>query len=93
VSLSHAVAPIWREYERASTVLADAYSPMVSRYCLALERAMPERNRGPCSILRSDGGTMLLANSARRPVDILLSGLAGELSAAATGRPKRVCPM
>ena len=79
VSLSHAVAPIWREYERASTVLADAYvKPMVSRYCLALERAMPERGiSGPCSILRSDGGTMLLANSARRPVDILLSGLAG----------------
>lgn len=79
VSLSHAVAPIWREYERASTVLADAYvKPMVSRYCLTLERAMPERGiSGPCSILRSDGGTMLLANSARRPVDILLSGLAG----------------
>jgi N-methylhydantoinase A len=79
VSLSHAVAPIWREYERASTVLADAYvKPMVSRYCLRLERAMPERGiSGPCSILRSDGGTMLLANSARRPVDILLSGLAG----------------
>lgn len=79
VSLSHAVAPIWREYERASTVLADAYvKPMVSRYCLTLERALPERGiGGPCSILRSDGGTMLLANSARRPVDILLSGLAG----------------
>ena len=54
VSLSHAVAPIWREYERASTVLADAYvKPMVSRYCLTLERAMPERGiSGPCSILQ-----------------------------------------
>lgn len=79
VSLSHVVAPIWREYERTSTVLADAYvKPMVSRYCLTLERSIPEKGiSGPCSILRSDGGTMLLANSARRPVDILLSGLAG----------------
>jgi N-methylhydantoinase A len=79
VSLSHDVAPIWREYERSSTVLAEAYvKPLVSRYCQSLERTLAEEGvGGPCSILRSDGGTMLLANSARRPVDILLSGLAG----------------
>ena len=79
VSLSHNVAPIWREYERSSTVLAEAYvKPLVSRYCQSLERTLTEKGiGGPCSILKSDGGTMLLANSARRPVDILLSGLAG----------------
>lgn len=81
ISLSHQVAPIWREYERSSTVLADAYvKPLVGGYCLSLERALLTRGAAlPCSILKSDGGTTVLANAARRPVDILLSGLAGGL--------------
>lgn len=81
ISLSHQVAPIWREYERSSTVLADAYvKPLVARYCESLERALASRHtKMPCSILKSDGGTTLLANAARRPVDILFSGLAGGL--------------
>ncbi|MGH7120322.1 MAG: hydantoinase/oxoprolinase family protein [Acetobacteraceae bacterium] len=81
ISLSHQVAPIWREYERSSTVLADAYvKPLVARYCESLERALAtRRTHVPCSILKSDGGTTLLANAARRPVDILFSGLAGGL--------------
>ena len=33
--------------------------------------------KGPCSFLKSDGGTTLLTNAPERPVDILLSGLAG----------------
>ena len=33
VSLSHEVAPIWREYERGSTVIADSYvKPIMQRY-------------------------------------------------------------
>ena len=33
VSVSHEVAPIWREYERSSTTIADAYlRPLVGRY-------------------------------------------------------------
>src|SRR5262249_45985646 len=57
VSLSHSVAPIWREYERTSTVLADAYiKPLVSSYCRDLERTLAERGTtGHCSILKSDG--------------------------------------
>jgi N-methylhydantoinase A len=79
VSLSHHVAPIWREYERSSTVLADAYiKPLVSSYCRSLEQTLAEKDvGGNCSILKSDGGTTLLSNAARRPIDILLSGLAG----------------
>ena len=79
VSLSHNVAPIWREYERSSTVLADAYvKPLVSYYCQSLELMLAEKGvTGHCSILKSDGGTTLLSNAARRPIDILLSGLAG----------------
>ena len=81
ISLSHQVAPIWREYERASTVLADAYvKPLVGGYCHDLDRALARRGGAVhCSILKSDGGTTLLANAGRRPVDMLLSGLAGGL--------------
>ena len=33
VSISHEVSPLWREYERASTTVADAFvKPVVSRY-------------------------------------------------------------
>jgi N-methylhydantoinase A len=81
VSLSHQVAPIWREYERSSTVLADAYvKPLVGGYCRNLDDALATRGgAAPCSVLKSDGGTTLLANAGRRPVDMLLSGLAGGL--------------
>lgn len=81
ISLSHQVAPIWREYERSSTVLADSFvKPLVSSYCDNIGHALAARGDAiHCSILKSDGGTTLLANAARRPVDILLSGLAGGL--------------
>lgn len=81
ISLSHQVAPIWREYERSSTVLADSFvKPLVRSYCDNINHALAARGDAiHCSILKSDGGTTLLANAARRPVDILLSGLAGGL--------------
>src|SRR5918994_397588 len=37
VSVSHEVAPIWREYERSSTTIADAYlRPLFGRYVASL---------------------------------------------------------
>ena len=79
VSLSHQVAPIWREYERSSTVLADAFvKPLIGDYCRDLGAALKNSGiGGPCSLLKSDGGTTLLDRAPGRPVDILLSGLAG----------------
>ncbi|MCZ6678517.1 MAG: hydantoinase/oxoprolinase family protein [Candidatus Poribacteria bacterium] len=79
VSLSHRVAPIWREYERSSTLLADAFiKPLIQNYCHDIASALETNGvSGPCSFLKSDGGTTLLANAPERPVDILLSGLAG----------------
>ena len=79
VSLSHRVAPLWREYERSSTTLADAYlKPLLSGYCPSVGAALHERRvRGPCSLLKSDGGTTGLAQAPERPVELLLSGLAG----------------
>ena len=79
VSLSHRVAPIWREYERSSTVLADAFiKPLIGDYCRDIGNALKSSGiGGPCSFLKSDGGTTLLERAPGRPVDILLSGLAG----------------
>ena len=79
VSLSHQVAPIWREYERSNTVLADAFvKPLLQNYCQDIATALETNGiGGPCSFLKSDGGTTLLANAPKRPVDVLLSGLAG----------------
>ena len=79
ISLSHQVAPIWREYERSSTLLADAFvKPLIQSYCHNIGTALEDNGiKGPCSFLKSDGGTTLLTNAPERPVNILLSGLAG----------------
>ena len=79
VSLSHLVAPLWREYERSSTTVADAYlKPLLSGYCGSIGAALRERRvTGPCSLLKSDGGTTGLTQAPERPVELLLSGLAG----------------
>ena len=79
VSLSHRVAPLWREYERSSTTIADAYlKPLLGGYCRSVGDALRERRVGaPCSLLKSDGGTTGLTQAPRRPVELLLSGLAG----------------
>ena len=79
VSLSHRVAPLWREYERSSTTLADAYlKPLLGAYCPSIGAALGERSvHAPCSLLKSDGGTTGLTQAPERPVELLLSGLAG----------------
>ncbi len=79
VSLSHEVAPIWREYERGVTTLADAYlKPLLGRFAASLEDGLAGRGfRGRCSLLKSNGGTRLAREAATRPVELSLSGLAG----------------
>jgi N-methylhydantoinase A len=79
VSLSHEVAPVWREYERGLTTIADAYlKPLLSRFVDALERGLASRAfRGRTSLLKSNGGLQPAREAARRPVELCLSGLAG----------------
>ena len=79
VSVSSEVSPIWREYERTSTVLADAYiKPLMSRYFddLAVETG-PFLKGSPLTILKSNGGTGNVSTIAPKPVTSILSGLAG----------------
>ncbi len=79
LSLASEVAPIWREYERASTTILDAFTkPLMRRFIGGLEA--PIRNAGYQSgvaVMKSNGGRMLAAAAAERPAQLLLSGLAG----------------
>jgi N-methylhydantoinase A len=85
LSLSCEVAPEFREFERASTTVLDAYlRPVVSRYLERLGRAVEEGSLAAVtSVLRSSGGLLSLAAAAALPVATLLSGPAGGVVAAA----------
>ncbi len=83
VSLSHRVAPIWREYERGSTTLADAYiKPLVGRFARNLDAGFRERGL-KCSwqFMKSNGGNMVAEAAPEQAVQLLLSGLAGGIIA------------
>ena len=79
VSLSYQVAPIWREYERGSTVLADAYvKPTLQRYIGGVRKSL--ENLGiscPWAVMKSNGGRATAEAAENQPVDVVLSGLSG----------------
>ena len=83
VSLSHRVAPIWREYERGSTTLADAYiKPLVGSFAKNLDAGFHERGLKPTwQFMKSNGGHMVASAAAEQPIQLLLSGLAGGIIA------------
>ncbi|MFD1707881.1 hydantoinase/oxoprolinase family protein [Siminovitchia sediminis] len=79
ISISYDVLPKWKEYERASTVIADAYiKPIVSSYLRQLQERFEEkgitRNVG---IMKSNGGIMTLAATDRAPINTAVSGPTG----------------
>ncbi len=87
VSLSSEVSPEFREYERASTTVLDAYvGPVVEGY-LARIAGRVAASGAQVVVMGSGGATMSVEEAARRPVHTLLSGPAagvrGALSAAA----------
>ena len=75
VSVSSRILPEFREYERTSTTVVNAYvAPLVSGYLARLEeKGGAERVR----IMGSNGGAIPLARAAREPVRTVLSGPAG----------------
>ena len=79
VSLSHEIAPIWREYERGTAAILDAYlKPTVGRYVAGVDEAFKAQGAGArWSLLKSNGGHALSDESSRRPAHVLLSGIAG----------------
>ena len=83
VSVSHEVAPIWREYERGSTTIVDAFiKPTLARFVDDLSCGLRERRlTRPWALMKSNGGIVFAQNASNRPVDSMLSGLAGGIIA------------
>ncbi|MBV8879736.1 MAG: hydantoinase/oxoprolinase family protein [Planctomycetaceae bacterium] len=77
-TLSSDVLPEYREYERLSTTVLNAYvAPAVGRYVGRLKQAIPSLR-----ILASDGGAITPESASRRAAQTLLSGPAGGVIAA-----------
>jgi N-methylhydantoinase A len=79
VSLSSAVFPQIKEYERVCTTVVNAYvGPALERYLGRLETSLVEAGyRGPVLIIQSHGGVATIADSVRLAAGGVLSGPAG----------------
>jgi len=79
ISLSHRVSPIWREYERGTTCIADAsIKRLIKRFVDRLSGDLQaEGVSAPLTLMKSNGGHADATSAADVPVQIFLSGLAG----------------
>jgi N-methylhydantoinase A len=98
ITLSHEIAREWREYERASTAVLNAYiAPRVERYLSTLEHELDERRVStPLYVMQSNGGITSARTARDEPIQTLLSGpVGGTIGGAAlsrtTGRPNLLC--
>jgi N-methylhydantoinase A len=97
LSISHQILPEFREYERTSTIVVNAYlQPVMQTYL----RRLQESSRGDLApsparaieaarifVMQSSGGITALSTAAREPVRTVLSGPAGGVvGAVTTGR-------
>ncbi|GAA2635291.1 hydantoinase/oxoprolinase family protein [Dactylosporangium fulvum] len=85
LSLSTDIAREYREYERTSTTVLEAYiRPIFERYVDELEQGLAEGGfAGRFLIMRSGGGSMTSAAAKRSPTHTVLSGPAGGIVGAA----------
>ncbi|MEM7704845.1 MAG: hydantoinase/oxoprolinase family protein [Pseudomonadota bacterium] len=98
ITLSHTVAPEWREYERASTAVMNAYvAPVVQRYLSSLEQQFSDLGMGATvHVMQSSGGVATAEAARDKPVFTLLSGpvggtVGGVSLAKAMGRNNLLC--
>ncbi|MEW5422577.1 hydantoinase/oxoprolinase family protein [Amorphus sp. 3PC139-8] len=79
VSVSSDVSPEIREYERFTTVTANAYvQPLMSRYLGRLDTGLRDLGiAAPIYLIQSNGGLCDIATASRFPVRLLESGPAG----------------
>ena len=84
-SLSHEILREYREYERMSTTVLNAYvGPKVSKYLQDLEDLLRKAGfDGQLLIMQSNGGSMSPATAKRIPVATMESGPVGGMIAAA----------
>ncbi len=85
VTLSHELSREYREYERTSTAVLDAYiKPIMRSYLKALEGELETRGfDGQFLLSRSGGGAMTASAAREQPVNLILSGPAGGVVGAA----------
>lgn len=88
VSASVEVLPEYREYERMSTTLVNAYvSPVMRRYLNELQQSLSKAGIGGLRVMQSDGGSLAAETAGRLAVRTVLSGPAGGVAGAfVTGR-------
>lgn len=82
ISVSSEILPEFREYERTSTAVVNAYvAPMMDRY---LGRLAEDAGATRVSIMGSNGGALPISRARREPVHTVLSGPAGGVVGALT---------
>ncbi len=75
VSASSEILPEYREYERTSTTVVNAYvSPILDKYLNILQNSIPNSN---IQIMQSNGGMINLTDARQNGVRCILSGPAG----------------
>ncbi len=90
VTRSSDICPEFREYERTSTTVVNAYiGPAVQRYVARLGEALGARAIQRFMVVKSNGGLTSPENAARYPVHLIESGPAAAIIAtAAYGRAR-----
>jgi N-methylhydantoinase A len=85
VTASSEVTREWREYERTSTAVLNAYvQPAVDRYLGELETRLADAGlHGPLLVMQSSAGTGSAAAARARPIALVESGPAGGVAGAA----------
>ncbi|SES13315.1 hydantoinase/oxoprolinase family protein [Psychrobacillus sp. OK032] len=98
VSLSSDIAREWREYERVSTTVINAYiAPIVKKYLNILEKEVEKRGfKKDIYIMQSNGGVMTSKIAKRLPLQTLMSGpvggtIGGMNLTKLTGDPNLIC--
>jgi N-methylhydantoinase A len=79
VSCSHIILPEFREYERASTTVVNAYlAPLMGNYLSRLEFGIKsQHSEARVDVMQSSGGIVSARLAAQEPVRTVLSGPAG----------------
>ncbi len=98
ITLSHEIAREWREYERGSSAVLNAYiAPRVGGYLERLERELDERGvDSTLYVMQSNGGVTTARKARSQPIQTLLSGpvggtIGGAALSRATDRPNLLC--
>ncbi|HJN60436.1 MAG TPA: hydantoinase/oxoprolinase family protein, partial [Alphaproteobacteria bacterium] len=79
VSISYDVLPKWKEYERASTTIADAYiKPTVSKQVRNIRQRFADNGiTDHIVVIKSNGGEMSLEAAENSPIQMTVSGPTG----------------